>query len=55
MKEEQTTVIFENVSKTHRVGEIAVPALKDGGLQICERVFDEARAAGRRGNAILKA
>jgi putative ABC transport system ATP-binding protein len=36
---EQTAVVFENVSKTYRMGEIQVPALKGVNLAIRERRF----------------
>src|SRR5258708_13177767 len=39
MNDEQATVVFENVSKTYRMGEVEVPALKGVSLEIRERRF----------------
>jgi len=39
MNNEQATVVFENVSKIYRMGEVEVPALKGVSLEIREKRF----------------
>lgn len=53
MSDEQSAVVFTNVSKTYRMGEIEVPALKSVSLEIPQRRFSMVLGASGSGKTTL--